>query len=202
MSQLTVSWGHPSLFCLKHSKPVRQMWYGRTPSIHCPVIGPSTREYRCPPNKQRLSQRTYTYLVCPLVGIGTPPPPLHSKRARGYGSPNSDDWRKSLALCLLFGVYHCQYIQPTESQLNLINKTNALAQQHSGIVEFPLAREVGPLDVTGADCVPGESLPLRLMGRGEEDTPPATPIYQPCNNISQSKYKVKISVQDPDPDPD
>jgi hypothetical protein len=97
-------------------------------------------------------------------------------------------------------------MQPTESQLNLLNKTNALAQQHSGIVEFPLARKVGPLDVTGADCVPGESLPLGLMGRGKEDTPPATPIYQPCNKISRSstlvKNKVRISVQDPDPVPD
>ncbi len=60
--------------------------------------------------------------VCPLVGIGTPPPlplPLTSVlsprtirgdgvhprlRVRGWGSPNSDDWRESLALCLLCGV--------------------------------------------------------------------------------------------------
>ncbi len=56
--------------------------------------------------------------VCLLVGIGTPPSPLPSpsecaprpepKRGRtlacgwvGWGSPNSDDWSKSLALCLL-----------------------------------------------------------------------------------------------------
>jgi hypothetical protein len=54
--------------------------------------------------------------VCPLVGTGTPPPPLlqasvpprnqrgrvHTRqRVRGWGSPNSDDWSKSLALCLL-----------------------------------------------------------------------------------------------------
>ncbi len=54
---------------------------------------------------------------CPLVGIGTLPNPLsptsvhlptepggrgHTRRGvRGWGSPNSDDWRKSLALCLL-----------------------------------------------------------------------------------------------------
>ncbi len=53
--------------------------------------------------------------VCPLVGIGTPHP-LSCKRVcpppnqrgghthlqvRGWGSPDSDDWRKSLALCLL-----------------------------------------------------------------------------------------------------
>jgi hypothetical protein len=54
--------------------------------------------------------------VCPLVGIGTPPPlPLasvsptptkeegvHTRlRVRGWGSSNSDDWRESLVLCLL-----------------------------------------------------------------------------------------------------
>jgi hypothetical protein len=58
---------------------------------------------------------------CPLVGIGTLPPPLslasvplppeprgggHTRlRVRGWGSPNSYDWRKSLALCLL-----CRFI--------------------------------------------------------------------------------------------
>ncbi len=61
--------------------------------------------------------------VCPLVGIGTPPtpfpqasvpspPPTPDQRVGGggtrlrlrrWGSPNSDDWRKSLALCLLCG---------------------------------------------------------------------------------------------------
>jgi hypothetical protein len=56
--------------------------------------------------------------VCPLVGIGTlpthlsplasecTPPPrtwggTHSPAVRGWWSLNSDDWRKSLALCLL-----------------------------------------------------------------------------------------------------
>ncbi len=58
--------------------------------------------------------------VCPLVGIGTPHPPLPPSECvpplnqRGEGhtclwvrvwrSPNSDDWRKILALCLLCGV--------------------------------------------------------------------------------------------------
>ncbi len=56
--------------------------------------------------------------VCPLVEIGTLPPPLspasvppvpkdggaHSPAGEGWGSPNSDDWRKSLALCLLCGA--------------------------------------------------------------------------------------------------
>ncbi len=57
---------------------------------------------------------------CPLVGIRTLPSPLspesvplppepgwgggHTRlRVRGWVSPNSDDWRKSLALCLLCG---------------------------------------------------------------------------------------------------
>jgi hypothetical protein len=55
--------------------------------------------------------------VCPLVGIGTLTTPLSPASVplhpgpggtfaavRGWGSPNSDDWRKSLALCLLRGV--------------------------------------------------------------------------------------------------
>ncbi len=28
-------------------------------------------------------------------------------RVRGWGSPNFDDWRKSLALCLLCGFFVC-----------------------------------------------------------------------------------------------
>ena len=47
--------------------------------------------------------------VCPLVGIGTLPPPLSpasvplppEPKGGGHTSPNSDDRRKSLALCLL-----------------------------------------------------------------------------------------------------
>ncbi len=61
--------------------------------------------------------------VCPLVGtVPLPSHPLsyqrvctsprnqrvggeaHSPAVRGWGSPNSDDWRKSLALCLLCGM--------------------------------------------------------------------------------------------------
>ncbi len=61
-----------------------------------------------------------------LVGIGTPPTPLPqasvpfppdqrvggqtSLRLRGRGSPNSDDWRKSLALCLLCGWWQTDYL--------------------------------------------------------------------------------------------
>ncbi len=62
------------------------------------------------------------HIVCPLVGIGTLPTPLspanvplspepgggHIRlRVRGCGSPDNDDWRKSLALCLLYPSY-CQ----------------------------------------------------------------------------------------------
>ena len=58
--------------------------------------------------------------VCPIVGIGTPPTPLspasvplspvpkgggHTRlRVRGWGSPNSDDLRKGIALCLLCAI--------------------------------------------------------------------------------------------------
>jgi hypothetical protein len=53
-----------------------------------------------------------------LVGTGTLPTPLsplppvpgggvHTRlRVRGWGRPNSDDWRKCLALCLLCGVQY------------------------------------------------------------------------------------------------
>ncbi len=61
------------------------------------------------------AQSTFIYIksttVCPLVGIGTLPPPLspasvplppepkgggHTRlRVRGWWSPNSDDWRKA-----------------------------------------------------------------------------------------------------------
>jgi hypothetical protein len=52
------------------------------------------------------SQSTYLeyHSDCPLVGIRTPPPPSRL-RVRGWGSPNSDDWRESLVLCLLCGIF-------------------------------------------------------------------------------------------------
>jgi hypothetical protein len=70
--------------------------------------------------------KVHTYIeyhsVCPLVGIGTLPPPLspasvplppepkgggHNRlQVRGWGSPNSDDWRRSLALCLLCAFHN------------------------------------------------------------------------------------------------
>ena len=68
--------------------------------------------------------------VCPLVGTGTPPTLLpqasvpssqvgggHTRLwLRGWGSPNSDDWRKNLALYLLcdtitlLGTYIDKYL--------------------------------------------------------------------------------------------
>jgi hypothetical protein len=62
---------------------------------------------------------TEYHSVCPLVGIWTLPSPLSPAsvplpryqrgggtrlRVRGWGSPNSDDRGKSLALCLLCGI--------------------------------------------------------------------------------------------------
>ncbi len=50
----------------------------------------------------------------PQASVRSPPPgpkgggggPLPAVRLRGWGSPNSDAWRKSLALCLLCGKDH------------------------------------------------------------------------------------------------
>ncbi len=72
----------------------------------------------CVPHKVRIY--TEYHGLCPLVGIGTlpthltpasvplPPEPKgrgHTRlQVRGWGSPNADDWRKSLALYLLCGV--------------------------------------------------------------------------------------------------
>ena len=54
-----------------------------------------------------LHHKVHIYLenhsVCPLVRIGIPHP-LFCKQFDGVGSPNSDDWRKGLALCLLCGL--------------------------------------------------------------------------------------------------
>ncbi len=78
--------------------------------------------YLCSYNSLDLpNHKVHIYLeyqsVCPLVRIGTLHPPLppaseslppepkegeHTRlRVRRWGGPNSDDWRKSLALCLL-----------------------------------------------------------------------------------------------------
>ncbi len=71
--------------------------------------------------RYKVSKYKEYHNVCPLVGIGTPPPlsrklvcptappprnqgrGAHSPAGEGWGSPNSDDWRKNLALCQLCG---------------------------------------------------------------------------------------------------
>jgi hypothetical protein len=54
-----------------------------------------------------LYHKVHIYLenhsFCPLVQIGTPHP-LSCKQFDEVGSPNSDDWRKGLALYLLCGL--------------------------------------------------------------------------------------------------
>jgi hypothetical protein len=49
---------------------------------------------------QPLSHNTSECAPPPRTGGGEG---AHRLRVRGWGSPNSDDWRKSLALCLLCG---------------------------------------------------------------------------------------------------
>jgi hypothetical protein len=69
-----------------------------------------------PSSELGLSQPLYRQRMCPSPqnrgwGVGGVPIPTtgergHTRlRVRGWGSPNSDDWRKSLALCLLC-AYH------------------------------------------------------------------------------------------------
>jgi hypothetical protein len=71
--------------------------------------------------------------VCSLVLIGTPHfrknVPARSQRGgghtrlrvRGWGSPNWDDWRKSLPLCLLCGFTYVTPVSILPSLLNLVN---------------------------------------------------------------------------------
>jgi hypothetical protein len=74
----------------------------------------------CAPKSKFTLYQEY-HSVCPFVRIGTPPTPSspskcvpspeskggrHTRlRVRGRGGPNSDDWRKGLALCLLWDVH-------------------------------------------------------------------------------------------------
>jgi hypothetical protein len=65
--------------------------YIKSTTVYVPsskLVWPLSRKRVCPP-----SPRT--------KGWGA-----HSMRLSGWGSPNSDDWRKSLALCLLCDVTH------------------------------------------------------------------------------------------------
>jgi hypothetical protein len=65
----------------------------------------------------------------PQPQASVPPPPqpkeggftLSGGRVRGWGSPNSDDWRKRLALCLFWAMYKKKQKirQPNESYCTL-----------------------------------------------------------------------------------
>ncbi len=71
--------------------------------------------------------------VCFLVGIGTPHPfsrkrvcKPHTLNQRGghtrlrvRGRPNSDDWRKSLALCLLYAAYTVYFSSKLRSNFSI-----------------------------------------------------------------------------------
>jgi hypothetical protein len=83
--------------------------------------------------------------ICPFVRIGTPPPPLHPEPKGGHtclwvrrgwgGGPNSDDWRKSLALCVLCGkdcVYIIEYEVGGDSKHRLLG--NLYNSQRSGLL--------------------------------------------------------------------
>jgi hypothetical protein len=59
----------------------------------------STTAY-VPSSEMGLSQPLSRQRVCPFPQNRGG---AHLLRVRGWGSPNSDDWRKSLALCLLCG---------------------------------------------------------------------------------------------------
>ncbi len=91
------------------------------PGSFC-LPGPCNRKHQLEREHQKVRIYKEYHSVCPLVGIGTLPTPLslasvplppqnrgggvaHSPAGRGWGSPNSDDWRKSLALCLLCGAH-------------------------------------------------------------------------------------------------
>jgi hypothetical protein len=58
----------------------------------------------------------------PQPQASVPPPPqpkeggltLSGGRVRGWGSPNSDDWRKRLALCLFWAMYKKTKNPPTK----------------------------------------------------------------------------------------
>jgi hypothetical protein len=69
----------------------------------------------------------WDFPIPPLSTASVPLPPEpkggHTRlRARGWGSPNSDDWRKSLALCQLSGRIRpkwSRFPQPTFSSPEL-----------------------------------------------------------------------------------
>jgi hypothetical protein len=72
-----------------------------------------------------MAQNT-VYVPSSELGLSQPLPPEpggggHIRlRVRGWGSSNSDDWRKSLALCLLCGPWDTDFfIQKMEHEATL-----------------------------------------------------------------------------------
>ncbi len=106
-------------------RPVRQQRSQAAPGVQSEPASPGIGTFRIESffsGRLRPTHKVRTYKeyhsVCLLIGIGTLPTPLsrasvplppeprggHTRlRVRGWGSPNSDDWRKSLSLCLLCG---------------------------------------------------------------------------------------------------
>ncbi len=116
---------------MQRPDPRKHVHQGRNQHLYVffnPILG--GRPPPPPPPRPQivgLIHKVLTYMehhsVCPLVGIVTPPTPLPKAsvpfppppprtkewggggytrlRLRGWGSPNSDDWRKSLTLLLL-----------------------------------------------------------------------------------------------------
>ncbi len=91
--------------------------------VWCSFSDEQTSSWRLSPVRGCFTKYIYIeyHSVCPLVGVGTPLSPAsvplppepkgggHTRlRVRGWGSPSSDDWRKSWAFCLLCGLLsHC-----------------------------------------------------------------------------------------------
>jgi hypothetical protein len=67
------------------------------------------------------------------------------RRARGWGSPNSDDWRKSLALSLLFAQDNCSKSQPTHAFIT-IHSTGILRAKYSYSANAHLTVKMYPRD--------------------------------------------------------
>jgi hypothetical protein len=90
-------------------------------------------------------QSTYTVhlqynSVCPSSELGPPPHPLstkwggtHSPADEGVGGPNSDDWRKRLALCLLYAtLYSDSVYRNTNNWRLLVRRTILTLTGHHG----------------------------------------------------------------------
>ncbi len=115
----------PRIFCQERE---REQYFRSITQIHLvymeagcmastPRTGPSTK-YICTSRvPQCLSPRWNWDSPTPSPASKCAPPEsrggggyLHTRlRVRGWGSPNTDDWRESLLLCLLCGSKYLQY---------------------------------------------------------------------------------------------